>query len=180
MRWEQILHIHMKKQVKERLSNFPRTQHKKAAVYCTHGSLSILVSLELKQVSWGGSKAESLKKGSRWEEREKDWGSESGGGGRGCTCRRKGLTAVVPCRRPSELRSRAGGPRQRRWIPGCCGWGPVTQARKEVTSSHSGGLEQTFHPCLEMSEQMGLKDSGLGEEQPRQSPHLIVDETAGG
>lgn len=49
MRWEQILHIHMKKQVKM-LSNFPRTQHKKA-VYCTHGSVSILVSLELKQVS---------------------------------------------------------------------------------------------------------------------------------
>lgn len=49
-----------------------------------------------------------------------------------------------------------------------------------MTSSHSGGLEQTFHPCLEMSEQMGLKDSGLGGEQPRQSPHLIVDETEGG
>lgn len=44
----------------------------------------------------------------------------------------------------------------------------------------SSGLEQTFHPCLEMSEQMGLKDSGLGGEQPRQSPHWIVDETEGG
>lgn len=49
MRWEQILHIPMKKQVKM-LSKFLRTQHKKA-VYCTHGSVSILVSLELKQVS---------------------------------------------------------------------------------------------------------------------------------
>lgn len=69
---------------------------------------------------------------------------------------------------------------QSRWIQDSCGWGPATQVRVEVTSSPSSGLEQTFHPCLEISEQKGLKDSGLGGQQPRQTPHLIVDENGGG
>ena len=69
---------------------------------------------------------------------------------------------------------------QSRWIQDSCGWGPATQVRVEVTSSPSSGLEQNFHPCLEISEQKGLKDSGLGGQLPRQTPHLIVDENGGG
>lgn len=63
--------------------------------------------------------------------------------------------------------------------PGAQGWWPKHSRVDEIPgflwvgSSYTGegrgdqqpssGLEQTFHPCLEMSEQMGLKDSGWEE-----------------
>lgn len=104
--------------------------------------------------------------------------------------------AVVPCGRPSELRSRTGGPTAQKTLwPKLqqCGWIPGFPWVGPVGTSHAGegGGGQEPQQCawdkastsIPGNSQNRLDQRTLGwespGEKPMQTPHFIVDETEG-